>query len=180
VFVPKELFLVKGVGRDSNRDGSYLAALRDAKLSNYNLIKVTSIFPPHCKVIAASQGLKKLRNGQNVYVVMAQSTTDEPGRSLAAAIGLALPKSPERHGYVSQYDTVSARATDAGKHAEELAAYLLTQTLGISFDDDVRYDPSKEIWQLRNEFVETKNIAQCADSDADGLWTTTVAVAVLL
>ena len=38
-----------------------------------NLVRVSSIFPPHCKLIARSQGLKYLHHGEVVFAVIYQS-----------------------------------------------------------------------------------------------------------
>src|ERR1700677_4286736 len=92
LFIPKEIFLVKGVGKERERLASFEMALRDAKIAEYNLVKVTSIFPPRCKVIPMAQGVKRLKAGQILYVVLAESSTNEPNRLIAASIGVAIPK----------------------------------------------------------------------------------------
>ena len=70
-------------------DQSDSMALRDAGIAKFNLIKVSSIFPPNCKVISRLAGLKKLSPGQMVPCVMSENRTNEARRLVAASIGLA-------------------------------------------------------------------------------------------
>jgi arginine decarboxylase len=51
-FVPKEVFFTKGAGKHRTRLQSFELALRDAGIEVFNLVRVSSIFPPHCKVIS--------------------------------------------------------------------------------------------------------------------------------
>jgi len=180
LFVPKEIFLVKGVGKERERLASFEMALRDAGIAEYNLVKVTSIFPPKCKVIAPSQGVKKLSAGQILYVVLAESSTNEPNRLIAASIGVAIPRDPNQYGYLSEHHSYGETNQKVGEYAEDLAAYMLSTTLGISFEEDVSYDSRKDLWKIKKEIVSTRNITQTAVGEKNGLWTTAIAAAVLL
>ena len=51
--VPKKIFFTKGVGKHKERLTSFELALRDAGIASQNLVRVSSIFPPQCKVIGA-------------------------------------------------------------------------------------------------------------------------------
>lgn len=174
------MFLVKGVGKEKERLASFEMALRDAGIAEYNLVKVTSIFPPRCKVIAADKGGKRLSPGQIVYVVLAESSTNEPNRLIAASIGLAIPKDIDQYGYLSEHHSYGETSRKVGEYAEDLAAYMLATTLGISFENDVTYDSGKDLWRIKREVVSTRNITQTAVGEKNGLWTTTIAAAVLL
>lgn len=180
MFVPKEIFLVKGVGKERERLASFEMALRDAGIAEFNLVKVTSIFPPRCKVISPEKGAKKLKPGQILYVVLAESSTNEPNRLIAASIGLAVPKDAEQYGYLSEHHSYGETSSKVGEYAEDLAAYMLATTLGISFENDVTYDSGKDLWRIKREVVSTRNITQTAVGEKNGLWTTSIAAAVLL
>lgn len=180
LFIPKEIFFVKGVGKEKERLASFEMALRDANIAEYNLVKVTSIFPPNCKVIQPADGVKKLRSGQILYVVLAESSTNEPNRLIAASIGVAIPKDPEQYGYLSEHHSYGETQQKVADYAEDLAAYMLATTLGMSFEEDVVYDNKKDLWKLKKEVVSTRNITQTAVGEKNGLWTTAVAAAVLL
>ena len=58
--VPRQAFVTKGVGKHKEKLTSFEMALRNAKIAEYNLVKVSSIFPPHCKLTTRSAGLKKM------------------------------------------------------------------------------------------------------------------------
>ena len=62
--VPKKLFFTKGVGKHKERLTSFELALRDAGIASQNLVRVSSIFPPRCKVIPRKEGLKYLNHGE--------------------------------------------------------------------------------------------------------------------
>jgi arginine decarboxylase len=155
-------------------------ALRDANIAEYNLVKVTSIFPPQCKIISPKEGVKKLKPGQILYVVLAESSTNEPNRLIAASIGVALPKDPAQYGYLSEHHSYGETQQKVGEYAEDLAAYMLATTLGISFEEDVVYDSRQDLWKIKKEVVSTRNITQTAVGEKNGLWTTAVAGAVML
>ncbi|PKN04761.1 MAG: pyruvoyl-dependent arginine decarboxylase, partial [Deltaproteobacteria bacterium HGW-Deltaproteobacteria-9] len=61
--VPKKIFLTKGVGTHKEELHSFELALRDAGIEKCNLVQVSSIFPPGCKLISKTQGLKELQTG---------------------------------------------------------------------------------------------------------------------
>lgn len=180
MLIPKEIFLVKGVGKERERLASFEMALRDASIAEYNLVKVTSIFAPHCKIIHPLAGMKKLKAGQILHVVLAESSTNEPNRLVASSIGLAIPKDPDKYGYLSEHHSYGESSRKVGEYAEDLAAYMLATTLGISFDDQVTYDTRRDLWRLNKEIVSTRNITQTAVGPKNGMWTTTIAAAVLL
>lgn len=54
--VAKKIFLTKGIGYHKNKLAAFEEALRDAGIANQNLVMVSSIFPPHCKIISKKQG----------------------------------------------------------------------------------------------------------------------------
>ena len=51
-FIPNQMFFTKGVGIHKDRLASFEAALRDAGIEKSNLVYVSSIFPPNCKIIS--------------------------------------------------------------------------------------------------------------------------------
>ena len=91
-FVPKEIFLTKGIGRHKEKLASFEEALRDAKIASFNLVPVSSIFPPGCKTVPVSTGLKELHPGQILHCVISRNTSNEYRRLISASVGLAIPK----------------------------------------------------------------------------------------
>jgi arginine decarboxylase len=178
--IGKGIFLTKGVGRHSEKLNSFELALRDARIAEFNIVRVSSIFPPGCKVIPIQDGLKTLRAGQIVYAVMYDEATNEPHRLVAASVGLAIPTDADQYGYLSEHKSFGQTDQKAGDYAEDLAATMLATALGIDFDPNVSYDERKDVWKLSDKIVRTRNITQSAIGDRNGLWTTVVAAAVFV
>ncbi len=178
--VPKEAFLTRGVGRDKEKLQSFEMALRNAGIAHLNLVRVSSIFPPYCKLISRQAGLKKLEAGRITFCVMSDNATNEPHRLLAATVGLAVPKDRAHYGYLSEHHSYGQNDKAAGDYAEDLAASMLATILGVPFDPNVSYDEKKEIWRISGEIVVSRNVTQSAIGDKNGLWTTVVAAAVFI
>jgi len=178
--VPKKMFLTKGVGRHKDRLTSFEQALRNAGIAHLNLVRVSSIFPPRCKLISREQGLRMLSPGQITYAVLSENATQEPHRLMAASVGVAIPKDPDQYGYLSEYHSFGETEQKAGDYAEDLAASMLATILGVDFDPDASYDTKREIWKISGKIVRTTNVTQSAIGDKRGLWTTVLAGAIFI
>ena len=178
--VPKKIFLTKGVGKHRERLTSFELALRDAGIASQNLVRVSSIFPPNCKLIPRSQGLQHLSHGEIVFSVVAENSTREPHRLVASSIGLAIPADRTTYGYLSEHHSFGETEDAAGDYAEELAAEMLATTLNVEFDPDRSWDEKKEIYRISNKIVRTANVTQSAVGDKRGLWTTVIAAAIFI
>ena len=62
--VPQKMFFTKGIGVHREKLTSFEMALRDARIARYNLVRVSSIFPPHCQIIEREEGEGLLAPGQ--------------------------------------------------------------------------------------------------------------------
>ncbi|MFA4837515.1 MAG: arginine decarboxylase, pyruvoyl-dependent [Dehalococcoidia bacterium] len=178
--VPKMMFLTKGVGVDKNRLSSFELALRNAGIERFNLVYVSSILPPLCKIVPKNEGILELKAGEIVYCVMARNETDEPNRLISASIGVAMPKNKKQYGYLSEHHAFGQTAEIAGDYAEDLAATMLASTLGIPFDPDQAWDERKEVYRASGTFFRTSHICQSVEGHKNGLWTTAVAAAVFV
>lgn len=178
--VATKMFLTRGVGKNKERLAAYEAALRSAQIAEYNLVKISSIYPPGCKLISREKGKSLLSPGQVIYSVIAENATNEPHRLVAASVGLAIPRRKNRYGYLSEHRSFGQNEHLAGEYAEDLAASMLATTLGVEFDSESSYDEKKEIWRISGEIVRTTNITQSAIGDKNGLWTTVVAAAIFI
>jgi arginine decarboxylase len=178
--VPKRIFLTKGVGKHKERLTSFELALRDAGIAAQNLVRVSSIFPPNCKLISRKEGLKFLSPGEVVFSVVAENSSREPHRLMSSSIGVAIPSDRSTYGYLSEHHSFGESDDIAGEYAEELAAEMLATTLNVEFDPDRSWDEKKEIYKISNKIVRTANITQSAVGDKRGLWSTVIAAAVLI
>ena len=178
--VPSRIFLVKGVGTHKDRLASFELALRSAGIEKSNLVYVSSIFPPGCRMISREDGLKDLKPGQITFCVMAKIETNEPNRLIAAAIGLAMPKESENYGYLSEHHSFGETAEKAGEYAEDLAATMLATTLGIEFDLERAWDEREQVYKASGKILKTTHLCQSAEGSKMGLWTTVISAAILL
>ena len=178
--VPKRIFLTKGVGKHRERLTSFELALRDAGIAAQNLVRVSSIFPPNCKMITRKDGLRYLDPVQVTFAVVAENSTREPHRLLASSIGVAIPADRNVYGYLSEHHSFGETEDAAGDYAEELAAEMLATTLDVEFDPDKSWDEKKQIYRLSNKIVRTMNMTQSAVGDKKARWTTVIAAAILI
>src|SRR2546422_5435584 len=91
-YAPKKIYLTRGVGKHREKLSSFEMALLSAGIAQYKLVLVSSIFPPHCKLISLQEGQKLLKSGQVLHVVMSENATNKPHRLEAASVGAAIPK----------------------------------------------------------------------------------------
>jgi len=178
--VPKKVFFTKGVGRHKEKLQSLELALRKAGIEKCNLVRVSSIFPPNCKIVSRAQGVKLLEPGQIVYCVMSTNETNEPHRMISASVGLAVPAEPNNYGYLSEHHANGETDETSGDYSEDLAASMLASTLGIEFDPEKNYDERKEIYRMSGKIVTSRNTTQSARGDKNGLWSTVVSAAVFI
>ena len=179
-FVPSELFFTRGVGTHREKLTSFELALRSAGIAACNVVRVSSIFPPGCRILSREEGSERLKPGQVTFVVMSEAATKEPHRLIAATVGVAIPRDPNLYGYLSEHHSFGEDEETAGDYAEDLAAEMLATTLGLKFDPDKSWDENKEVWRLSNQIVRTQHVTQTAIGDRHGLWTTVVAAAVMV
>jgi arginine decarboxylase len=180
LYVPSKLFFTKGVGLHPQNLTSFEMALRKAGIAHLNLVQVSSIYPPGCKIITMKEGLKHISPGQIVHTVMSRNSTNEPNRLVGASVGIAIPKDKNQYGYISEHHSYGETEQRAGDFAEDLAATMLATVLGVEFDPDKSYDEKKELWRISGKIVRSRNITQSSLGEKTGLWTTVLAAVVLL
>lgn len=180
MFTPSKVFFTKGVGIHKDKLASFEAALRQAGIEKCNLVYVSSILPPNCKIISKEDGLKELKAGQIVFCVMARNETNEPNRLISSAVGVAIPKDMNNYGYLSEHHAFGQKAEVAGEYAEDLAASMLATTLGVDFDANLAWEEREQIYKTSGHIFKSMNICQSAEGNKDALWTTTISSAVLL
>jgi len=178
--VPTHMFLTRGVGVHKEKLTSFEEALRSAGIAYCNLVSVSSIFPPDCKIIPRKRGEKLLNPGEITFCVMARSETNERNRLISASIGLAIPSGRHvNYGYLSEHHAYGETDEEAGEYTEDLAAQMLATTLGIEFDPNVAWKEREQVFKMGRDIVRTQNITQSAIGKPH-LWTTVVACAVFI
>jgi len=186
---PKAMFFTKGIGVHKLRLASFELALRQASIEKFNLVPVSSIFPPHCKIVKRSDALTgKKSNGEkkwNLYpgdvtfAVIARNDTDEQGRLVSAGVGLAQPMDSNRYGYLSEVHEYGMGPKQSSELAEDLAAEMLASTLGLTFDPDKSWNQRKEEWAIAGKIYRPRSVVQCGKGKQK-MWTSVVAAAVFI
>ncbi len=177
--VPTKVFLTKGVGQHKYQLKSFEEALRKAGVAQQNLVQVSSILPPKCKIVSRDEGLKNLDPGQITYCVLARADTNEHGRLVASSVGVAVPRDKNNWGYLSEVHGHGMNSKQAGDMAEDLAAGMLGTTLGMELDPDKAWSEKEQAYKSSGLFIRTSSLTQAAKG-REGLWTTTVSIAVFL
>jgi arginine decarboxylase len=174
------MFQTKGVGIHKDKLTSFEFTLRQAGIQKSNLLSVSSILPPQCEIITCEEGLKLLQPGQITYCVMARNQTDESSRLVSAAIGIAVPMDQTNYGYVSEHHSFGEIARHSRNYAEDLAATMFANTLGIPFDPNQAWDERKKVYHASGHIFKTRHICQSAEGNNYNLWTTVITAAVFI
>jgi arginine decarboxylase len=178
--IPKYFFLTKGVGKHREQLQSFELALREAGIQHCNIVSVSSIVPPGCKMISRENGLKLIRPGEITFMVLARNSTNEPHRLIASSIGVAIPSGKENYGYLSEHHSFGQPDDKAGDYAEDLAATMLATTMGVQFDPESAWQEKEQQFKTSGMIIKTANVTQSATGDKTGLWTTSIAAAVFV
>jgi arginine decarboxylase len=178
--IPRYFFLTKGTGKHKEHLQSFELALRNAGIHHCNIVNVSSIVPPGCKILPREKGLKMIKPGELTFMVLARNATDEPHRLVAASIGVAIPSEKDSYGYLAEHHSFGQAGEAAGDYAEDLAATMLATTMGIPFDPETAWDERKQLFKTSGLIIRTANVTQSATGDKKGLWTTVVAAAVFV
>lgn len=177
--LPSKVFLTRGRGRHREKLVSFEEALRDAGIAPFNLVRVSSIYPPRARYVSREAGLKLLRPGQILFVVLSENATDEPRRLISASIGMAVPDDPSRYGYLAEHSDYGKSEKETGRHTEYLAAEMLATKLGEKLRKPEAGRPAASFRMTNGLSLKTRSITQTA-SGGSGLWTTALAAAVLI
>ena len=176
--IPKSVFLTSGIGVHRHQLTAFEYALRDGDIEQQNLVSVSSILPPGCKLIRRKAGVATLSPGEITFCVMARAETNEPGRRISASIGLARPADSKMYGYISEHHGFGMTKRESGDYAEDLAATMLASTLGIEFDPEAAWNDRRQVYEHSKLIIGSTSMTAAAQGDAAGRWTCAIAVAV--
>lgn len=179
MYVPKKVFLTKGVGFHKEKLASFEMALRNARIAPYNIVEVSSILPPGCSFVTANEGVKELTPGQILHVVLSRNATNEPNRLIGASVGVAIPKDKGMYGYLSEHHSFGENEKKTGDYAEELAETMLTTILDVQDMNGSSVNQTDRVGAIKS-MIRTRNMTQTAVGDKNGLWATVIAASVLL
>ncbi len=178
--VPREIFFTRGIGIHSEKLVSFELALRKAGIAPYNLVRVSSILPPNCKIIDRKHGLAKLSPGEIIFVVLADNSSCEPNRLVSASIGVAVPAEGSTYGYLAEEHCFGMDRKCAGEHVEELATSMLASKLGIAHPENVEWNERKKAYMVSEKIFKTMHFTQTVVVPKGNKWATAVSAAVFV
>ncbi|MCD6281925.1 MAG: arginine decarboxylase, pyruvoyl-dependent [Deltaproteobacteria bacterium] len=106
---PTKYFMTTGHSEGFKPLNAFDGALINAGVGNTNLVKMSSICPPHAEEIPPVE----LPQGALVPVAYASISSSEPGEVISAGVAIAIPKDKEQAGLIMEY------AAKAGKQEVE-------------------------------------------------------------
>lgn len=87
-----KIHLATGIGSGPTTLAAFDAALNDAGIANYNLIRLSSVVPPEAEIVIHDKGsippeIMPGGWGDRLYIVMAEERVDTPNEEAWAGIG---------------------------------------------------------------------------------------------
>lgn len=84
-----EIQITSGVGEGVTETAAFDAALLNAGIGNYNLLYLSSIIPPHSKIVKHRFKAREGEYGNRLYIVIAKRIENEVGKFAWAGLGWA-------------------------------------------------------------------------------------------
>jgi len=126
--LPRRVILTAGSGVGSTPLRAFDAALLDAGIGDFNLVRVSSIVPAGAEVCYMERGGKeyvaKMSKGTIVPVVYSMVTSGEGGKTVAAALAVGIPQDRDRNGVILEASIVGSKQT-----AEDQACRMVEEAL---------------------------------------------------
>lgn len=97
----KRFWIVSGTGTGNTSLTAFDAAVLNAGIGNFNLVKVSSIVPPNCRREEAPPETF-LNPGSVVPCAFAHGVVQHGDQPISAAIGVALPERPDDIGVIME------------------------------------------------------------------------------
>ncbi len=135
--IPYEYFITKGKAQSNIgspglpfETGSYDGALREAGIHNTNILVYTSIIPKGAKEISRKEGISRIRFGEVMECIKAESS-GKKGKTLSAAIIVTSVKDPNGNylgSLASEYSNTFDKKDKMTK--DELVSHIEKSLLG--------------------------------------------------
>jgi arginine decarboxylase len=103
--MPTRYFLASGASDGYTPLNAFDGALLQAGIGNTNIVKMSSIVPPHCKLVTPIA----LPPGAIVPAAYAAITSDVPGEIISAGVAIALPEDENQNGLIMEYSAKGER-----------------------------------------------------------------------
>lgn len=108
---PNLFFLVAGKSEGYTELNAFDGALLDAGIGNTNLVKMSSILPPHCKKIEPLKVPNDIPYGSLIPVAYSYNGSDIPGAIISASVATVIPEDPQKPGLIMEYSSPGRKDT---------------------------------------------------------------------
>ena len=105
---PKKFYIASGIGMSQHDLVAFDNALIHAGVSNYNIVRVSSILPKACE----KRHNLDLEYGSPLLAAYAAVKSNEKGKHLATAVAVGVPKSKEDIGVIMEASGEFASETE--------------------------------------------------------------------
>ena len=112
--IPEMFTLVVGRGEGKKKLTAFDSALLDAGVGNMNLLRVSSVLPPMCVFLTSL----KMPFGSLLPIAYGSITSDVPGETISASIGVGIPQDPGSFGMIFEFSGFCSGAEAAAKVEE--------------------------------------------------------------
>lgn len=125
---PVNYFISSGLGISSASLVAFDAALLDAHLANYNLVKISSILPMRCK---RSYSVS-VKEGSPLLTAFGTITSSTVGETIASAIAVGIPANDDQVGVIMEYSGVTSKEEAENKVRKMVQAAMANHKIPYS------------------------------------------------
>ena len=104
MYQPSKYILTSGIGADVYQLVSFDKALSASKISDYNLVKVSSILPPQC----LESDFITIPKGSVLFTAYSSISSCKYDTTISAAIAVGIPKSPYEIGVIMEFSGINS------------------------------------------------------------------------
>lgn len=121
VIYPTHYTISSGYGTNKFQLVSFDNALIDAGISNYNLVRVSSILPAECRKVDTVN----LKYGSILHTAYGAYSSNILGETIASAVSIAIPQKQTDIGIIMEYSGACSR-----KEAQEIVEAMAEESMG--------------------------------------------------
>ncbi len=146
-----KIIIVKGIGEGQTKLSAFDAALQDAGVSNYNLIRLSSVIPPNSVIEKKDSYITPPEDwGHKLYIVQAEERGDIKGKGLACGIGWFMIGDK---GLFVEHETSAENEETA---AQEIRTLITKSLHDLCINRDIKFDEKEVQMEITSTTVADK------------------------
>jgi arginine decarboxylase len=104
--------LSSAIGKGPTVLAAFDEALLGAGIANLNIIRLSSVIPPHAQILREKPVVKAEDFGRRLYAVLADNRTDKVGETVAAGVGWVM-RTDDNYGLFVEHEGRTAVEVEA-------------------------------------------------------------------